>query len=116
MESKLEEGFLLRVFLGESDTFHGEPLFKSIVGKAKDLNLKGATVLRGLMGFGANSFIHTSQILALSSDLPVVVEIVDTRENLEKLLPFLNNSMKGGMVTIEKVTVIIYGDGNNKDE
>jgi len=115
MNGKPEEGYLLRIFVGESDKFQGKPLFQLIVEKASEINLKGATVLRGLMGFGATSTIHTSQILALSDNLPVVIEIVDSRENLEKLLPFLNNSMKGGMVTIEKATVIMYSDGKYKD-
>jgi PII-like signaling protein len=113
MVGKPEEGFLLRVFIGESDKFDNKPLYQVIVEKAREENLKGATVLRGVMGFGAASKIHTSQILALSEDLPLVVEIVDTKENLGKMLPFLNNCMKGGMVTIEKATVIMYSDGIN---
>jgi PII-like signaling protein len=106
-----EEGMLLRIFIGESDTYKGKALYEQIVIKARELNLAGATVIRGIMGFGAHSRIHTAKLLALSEDMPVVVEIVDTEEKLNSLLPFLDEIMKDGMVTIEKAKVIRYRHG-----
>jgi PII-like signaling protein len=103
-----EEGVLLRIFIGESDTYQGKPLYEQIVLEAKKLNLAGATVLRGIMGFGAQSRIHTAKILQLSEDLPVVIEIVDTREKIEQLLPFLDETVREGLITIEKVKIIKY--------
>ncbi len=103
-----EEGMLLRIFFGESDKHHGKLLYEVIVMKARELGLAGATVLRGMMGFGADSRVHTAKILRLSEDLPVVVEIVDTEENLNKLLPFLDDVVQEGLITIEKVRVIKY--------
>lgn len=103
-----EEGMLLRIFFGESDKHHGKPLYELIVMKAKELGLAGATVLRGIMGFGADSRMHTAKILRLSEDLPVVIEIVDTEENLNKLLPFLDEVVQEGLITMEKVRVIKY--------
>jgi PII-like signaling protein len=103
-----EEGNLLRIFIGESDTLHGKPLFEVIVLKARELNLAGATVTRGIMGFGANSRLHTSKILRLSEDMPVVVEIVDTEEKLKQILPFLDEIVTEGLITLEKVQVIKY--------
>jgi PII-like signaling protein len=99
---------LVRIFLGESDTFHHRPLYEAIVQKARELNLAGATVFRGILGFGANSRIHAANILRLSEDLPVIVEIVDSEENINKLLPFLDETLKEGLITMEKVTVIQY--------
>lgn len=103
-----EDGQLLRVFIGESDTFNEKPLYEQIVLKARELNLAGATVVRGIMGFGADSHLHTAKILRLSEDLPVVIEIVDTAEKIEQLLPFLDEAVKEGLITIEKVRVIKY--------
>ncbi len=103
-----ENGSLLRVFVGENDNCGGKALYEAIVIKARELNLAGATVLRGIMGFGAGSQVHTAKILMLSEDLPIVVEIVDTRENLEKLIPFLNENVEEGVVTIENVEMIKY--------
>jgi len=103
-----EEGQLLRVFIGESDTWEGEPLYRVIVMKARQLGLAGATVLRGPMGFGANSRVHTTKLLELSTDLPVVIEIVDTAEKIHELLPFLDDAVAEGMVTIEAVRVLHY--------
>jgi PII-like signaling protein len=111
------EGQLLRVFLGESDTWHGQPLYRAIVLKARELGLAGATVLRGPMGYGANSRLHTSKLLELSTDLPVVVEVVDTAAKVEALLPFLDEAVTEGLITIEAVRVLRYrasgrrGDG-----
>ena len=103
-----EEGMLLRVFVGESDQYQGRALYEQIVLKARELNLAGATVTRGLMGFGADSRMHTAKLLRLSEDLPVVVEIVDIQENLDKLLPFLDLVVEEGLITLEKVRVIKY--------
>ncbi len=102
------DGQLLRVFIGESDVWHGKPLYHAIVLKAKELALAGATVLRGPMGFGANSRLHTTKLLELSSDLPVVVEIVDTADRIQGLLPFLDEVVAEGLITIEAVRVLRY--------
>jgi hypothetical protein len=102
------EGTLLRIFVGESDTWHGKPLYEAIVEHVRAAGLAGATVLRGIEGFGAHSRVHTSRILRLSEDLPVVVEIVDTAENIERVLPGLDEMVSEGMVTTERVHVIAY--------
>ncbi|MBM4168987.1 MAG: DUF190 domain-containing protein [Ignavibacteria bacterium] len=103
-----EDALLLRVFIGESDQYQGKPLYEQIVIKARELNLAGATVLRGIMGFGADSRIHTAKLLELSVDLPMVIEIVDTEENINKLMPFIDETVKEGLVTLEKMKVIKY--------
>ncbi len=103
-----EEGMLLRIFVGESDKYNGKTLYEQIVIKARELNLAGATVIRGIMGFGADSRMHSAKILRLSEDLPVVIELVDTEENLNKLLPFLDETVQEGLITLEKVRVIKY--------
>jgi hypothetical protein len=103
-----ESGQLLRIFIGESDVWHGEPLYRAIVLKARELDLAGATVLRGPMGFGANSRVHTTKLLELSSDLPIVIEIVDRAEKIETLLPFLDEAVTEGLITIEDVRVLRY--------
>jgi hypothetical protein len=103
-----EHALLLRVFIGESDHYHGKPLYEQIVLKARELNLAGATVLRGIMGFGADSRIHTAKLLELSVDLPMVIEIVDTEENIHKMLPFIDETVTEGLVTLEKMRVIKY--------
>src|ERR1051326_8089348 len=110
-----EHGKLLRVFIGESDRWHRQPLYEAIVLKARELGLAGATVLRGPMGFGANSRLHTAKILRLSADLPVVIEIVDTEEKINALLPCLDEMVLEGLVTIEDVKVLKYraNDGKN---
>lgn len=106
---KLEgEAQLLRVFIGESDKWHGKPLYEAIVLKARELHLAGATVLRGPMGFGKNSRLHTVKILRLSEDLPMVVEIVDTEEKIKTLLPHIDRMVEEGLVTLEPVRVIKY--------
>ena len=99
---------LLRIFIGESDRHEGKPLYEVIVLKARELHLAGATVLRGAMGFGASSRIHTTKILRLSIDLPLVIEIVDSEEKINGFLPVLDQMMGGGLVTLEKVRVIHY--------
>ena len=101
-----EESDLLRVFVGESDKFEGRPLYQAIVEEAKASGLSGATVLRGLMGFGATSRLHTIKVLRISEDLPMVVEIVDSPEKIEAFLPALKRMAGDGLVTIEKVRVI----------
>jgi len=103
-----EDGMLLRIFVGEADRYKGKPLYEQIVAKARALNLAGATVLRGLMGFGRHSRLHSAKILRLSEDLPIVIEIVDTEEKLKKLLPFLDEVIEEGLVTLEKMRVIKY--------
>ena len=102
------EAMLLRVFIGESDRWHHSPLYEAIVLKARELHLAGATVLRGPMGYGISSRLHTAKILRLSMDLPLVIEIVDTEEKIQAFLPVLDEMMKGGLVTLEKVRVIDY--------
>ena len=108
-----EEGQLLRIHIGEDDTYKGKPLYEAIVLKARELHLAGATVLRGIMGFGADSRLHTAKILRLSEDLPLVIEIVDTAGNIEKLLPFLDKTVEEGLITRENVKVIKYRHSNN---
>ncbi len=103
-----EDALLLRIFIGESDRYHGKPLYEQIVLKARELNLAGATVLRGVMGFGAASRIHTAKLLELSVDLPMVVEIVDTEEKINMLMPFIDETVTEGLVTLEKARVIKY--------
>lgn len=106
---KLEgEGKLLRIFIGESDRWEGRPLYEAIVERVRSEGLAGTTVLRGIEGFGADSRIHTSRILRLSEDLPIVIEIVDTAENIDRVLPALDEMVAEGMVTTERVHVIAY--------
>ncbi len=103
-----EEGMLLRIFVGESDQYKGKALYEQIVVKARELNLAGATVIRGIMGFGADSRMHAAKLLRLSEDLPIVIELVDVEENLNKLLPFLDETVEEGLITLERVRVIKY--------
>ena len=105
------EGKLLRVFIGESDKWHGKPLYQAIVEHLRSEGIAGATVLRAIEGFGARSHLHTSRILRLSEDLPLVVEVVDTEENIRRVLPILDEMVADGMVTLEKVEVITYRAG-----
>ena len=102
------EGYLLRVFIGESDKWHGKPLYEAIVLKARELHVAGATVLRGPMGFGANSRLHTAKILRLSEDLPMIIEIVDAKEKIDELMPHIDEMVQEGLVTLERVQVIKY--------
>ena len=102
------EGKLLRIFIGESDRWHGRPLYQAIVERVREEGLAGATVIRGIEGFGADSRLHTSRILRLSEDLPIVIEIVDTAEQIERILPLLDEMVEEGMVTLERVEVIAY--------
>jgi uncharacterized protein len=102
------EAVLLRIFIGESDRWHHRPLYEAIVLKAREMHLAGATVLRGPMGFGKSSRLHTAKILRLSMDLPLVIEIVDSEEKIQSFLPVLDEMMGGGLLTMEKVNVIEY--------
>jgi PII-like signaling protein len=103
-----EDGYLLRIFVGESDRYGHHPLYEAIVLRAREAGLAGATVLRGVMGFGRHSILHTAKILRLSEDLPMVVEIVDSLEKIEKFLPQLDEMIRDGLVTLEQVRVIHY--------
>ncbi len=105
------EGYLLRVHLGEDDRWHGKPLYEAIVLKARELHLAGATVLRGPMGFGASSRLHTTKILRLSEDLPMVIEIVDRQEKIDELMTHIDEMVQEGLVTLENVRVIRYRGG-----
>lgn len=109
-----DEGQLLRIFIGESDKYEGKPLFEWIVEQARANGLAGATVLRGLEGFGAHSRIHTAKILRLSEDLPIVVEIVDTSDKIEAFLPLIDGAIKEGLATLEKVQIRLYRSGKEK--
>jgi PII-like signaling protein len=110
------EAVLLRIFIGESDRWEHKPLYEAIVLKARELHLAGATVLRGPMGFGKSSRLHTAKILRLSMDLPLVIEIVDSEEKIQGFLPILDKMMGGGLLTMEKVRVIEYRAGKNETE
>jgi PII-like signaling protein len=105
------DAILLRIFFGEDDRYEHRPLHEAIVLKAREMQLGGATVLRGHIGFGHSSHIHTSQPLRLSQDLPVIVEIVDAQGKIDAFLPVLDSMMSSGLVTIEKVQVLQYGTG-----
>jgi PII-like signaling protein len=102
------DSMLLRIFIGESDRWNHKPLYEAIVLKAREMHLGGATVLRGPMGFGKSSRMHTAKILRLSMDLPIVIEIVDSEGKIQSFLPALEEMMNGGMVTLERVQVIEY--------
>ena len=106
-----KDAVLLRIFMGEADKVGGRPLYECIVMKAREMHLAGATVLRGPMGFGHSSRVHTAKILRLSEDLPLVIEIVDSEERIDAFLPILDRMMGSGLVTLEKVKVLQYGEG-----
>ncbi|HTW95196.1 MAG TPA: DUF190 domain-containing protein [Tepidisphaeraceae bacterium] len=106
-----ENGVLVRVFIGESDRFEDKPLYEKIVLKVRELGLAGATVLRGTEGFGAHSILHTNRLLAMSSDLPIVIEIVDSEDKIKLLLPHLETMVKEGLITMEYVAVLLYRHG-----
>jgi len=103
-----EESDLLRIFIGESDKYGDKPLYEAIVEEARKKGLGGATVFRGLMGYGAHSRVHTSKLLRLSEDLPIVIEIVDTAAKIEAFLPNLDEMMQEGLVTVERAKVLVY--------
>lgn len=104
------QALLLRIFIGEEDDFEGKPLYEAIVMKARENHLAGATVLRGPMGFGKSSRMHTSKILRLSEDLPLVIEMVDGEDSINAFLPILDGMMSSGLITLEKVQVLQYGE------
>ena len=103
-----EDGKLLRIFIGEQDKWHGQPLYEAIVNLARKEHLAGATVLKGCLGFGCKSHMHTAKILRLSEDLPIIVEIVDSEEKINQFLPHLDEMVKEGLITLEKANVILY--------
>jgi uncharacterized protein len=103
-----KEALYLKIFISETDKHNGKPLYEAIVLKAKELNLAGATVFRGILGFGAHHRIHQGKLLELSEDMPLVVEIIDTKDNVDKILPFLDEVVTQGLVTIEKLDMIEY--------
>jgi hypothetical protein len=105
------EGYLLRIFIGESDKHDGKPLYEWIVLQARERGLAGATVLRGLMGYGAHSRLHTFKIERLSLDLPIIIELVDTREKLEQFLAFIDREIEEGLATLEKAQIHFYRSG-----
>ena len=107
------EGYLLRIFIGESDRRDGKLLYEWIVLKAREAGLAGATVMRGMMGFGAHSRLHTFKIERLSQDLPIIVEIVDTREKLEKFLALIDKEIEEGMATLEEIQIHFYRSGKS---
>lgn len=109
-----EKALLLRIFIGENDRFDHHPLYEAIVLKARELGLAGATVLRGPMGFGQSSRLHTAKVLRLSEDLPMVVEIVENEQKIMAFLPLLDQMVKGGLVSIEEVRVLRYGSDRNE--
>ena len=108
-----KDATLLRIFIGESDEFGGRPLHEAIVLKAREMHLAGATVLRGPMGFGHSSLLHTAKILRLSEDLPLIIEIVDREEKINEFLPALEDMIGSSLVTLEKVQVLQYGSAKN---
>lgn len=111
-----KSALLLRVFIGEDDRFDGKPLYEAIVLKARERGLAGATVLRGPLGFGHSSRLHTAKILRLSEDLPMIVEIIDTPEKISSFLPLLDSVMKGGLVSLEEVRILRYGPDRKEIE
>jgi uncharacterized protein len=110
-----ENGVLLRVFIGESDRFENKPLYEAIVGKVRELGLAGATVLRGSEGFGAHSVVHRASLLEMSTDLPIVIEIVDTEDQIKRLLPALEGMVREGMITMEYVVILLYREESTAD-
>ena len=110
-----KQAVLLRIFTGENDKFDGRPLYEAIVTKAREMHLAGATVLRGPMGFGKSSLVHTDKILRLSLDLPLVIEIVDSEQKINEFLPVLDGMMDSGLVTLEKLQVLQYGSDKTAD-
>jgi len=109
-----EEGQLLRILIGENDKYEKRPLYEWIVRKARESGLAGATVLRGLEGFGTHSRVHTAKILRLSSDLPIVIEIVDTHEKIAQFLPLIDGAITEGLATLENVKIRFYRGGGSK--
>ena len=111
-----KEGKLLRIFVGESDRHKGTPVHEWIIAEARNAGLAGATVLRGLEGFGAHSRLHTAKILRLSNDLPIVIEIVDTEEKIEAFMPKVDEAVSEGLATLEKVEIKFYRSGDSPEK
>jgi len=109
------EKTLMRVFIGEADRWQGKPLYQALVELFREEGLAGATVVKGVMGFGAHSLIHSDRILRLSSDLPVIIELIDAQEKIDRILPVLDEMLSGGMVTLEKARVIHYPSQSKRD-
>ena len=103
-----EEGKLLRIFIGEQDKWHHEPLYQAIVHLAKKEGMAGATAIKGFLGFGCHSHMHTAKLLRLSEDLPIIIEIVDSEEKIQQFLPKLDEMVGDGLITLEKATVVMY--------
>lgn len=103
-----EDGKLLRIFIGEQDKWNGRPLYEAIVLLAREKGMAGATVVKGCMGFGCKSHMHTAKILRLSEDLPMIIEIVDSEDKIRQFVPFLDDMVREGLVTLEKANVIVY--------
>ena len=110
-----ENGMLLRIFIGEADYHDGKLLYEEIVMKAREMNLAGATVLKGIMGYGAHSRLHTTKLLRLSQDLPIIIEMVDSEENLQKILPFIEEVVTEGMITMERMHILQYREGEKTE-
>jgi len=110
------QGLLLRIYIGESDRWHGRPLYEAIVLAAREAGLAGATVMRGVEGFGAHSRVHTAKVLRLSEDLPLLIEIVDQEERIREFLPTCDQMIGEGLITLEKVEVLKYSPGEKKIE
>ena len=107
------DGKLLRIFIGEADKWEGQPLYEAIVLLAKKTGMAGATALKGFLGFGCKSHLHTTKLLRLSEDLPIIIEIVDSEEKIEKFLPLLDPMIQEGLVTLEKANVLLYRAGQS---
>ncbi len=107
------ERTLMRVFIGESDKFHGKPLYEALLERFRSKGLAGATVLRGVAGFGASSKMHTDKVLRLSVDLPMIIEVVETEDVIQEILPDLSEMIGGGLITLEKANVILYRPGSS---
>jgi len=105
------ERTLMRVFIGESDKYHGKPLYEALIERFRSKGLAGAIVLRGVAGFGASSKMHTDKVLRLSVDLPLIIEVVETDEVIQGILPDLSEMIGGGLITLEKANVILYRPG-----
>ena len=102
------EGVLLKIFVAEADKYNGKPLYEEIILLARKMNLAGATAIKGFMGFGCKSHIHTTKLLRLSEDLPIVIEMVDSKDKIDNFLPHLDEMVKEGLVTLEKTNIILY--------
>lgn len=110
------EAELLRIFIGEGDKYEGKPLYEAIVNLARQKGMAGATVIRGVMGFGAHSRMHTAKVLRFSEDLPIIIEIVDKPEKIQQLLPEFDDMIEEGLVTLEKIRVMAYRYKNENEQ